>query len=1172
MATNLTDTAFKDTYKDDFTDSANFHRILFNSGRALQARELTQLQTIIQTEMQRFGANIFKEGGKVNGGNVTLNRREFIKLATNALPSDSSTVVNQTFTDGDGIKVKILKAVDATGSDPDTIYVEYIDTLTGTAGTDQVRCANGGTLTHSAGTLDPMTIAASAATGRGLEASITQGHFFVQGHFVFVKAQSIFVDKYVAQPTKEIGFKIVQDIVSTADNSALFDNQGASPNEAAPGADRLRITLTLSLKDDITASDNFVFLGEVVNGVMAKEVTNDDAYNTLGNVLARRTKEESGDYIVEQYTAKFEPLNDSNLTLDVTGGLAYVDGYRIVTGATEITVPKAQTTKALTNDAIVPQYGNFVLFDSNYNLPELHAKSLLFNMELDSAAATAQTLGTARIRHYEEDGANHRAYLYDVQMKSGKSFNNVKAIGEGHSATINLVLDGNGKSTPKDVSGNSLLFPLSRIAPSTLLYNTGVSIITQQKYTVTTNSSGVLASAEGIANGGTGGVFTSTSQWIAVRTDGKIDPDVAFSLPSTTTFNITSGADNSQEYDVYALQKRVGGTGNFQFKALTKSLSSPVEHTVSLQNDLDSDGNGTKFFSLRKCDVYKMDMIKLNDSTGSDLTSFFNFDNGQRDNFYGIGRLVLKSGQTLPTGNLFVRFKHFTAGTSPQTGTHFDVTSYPTGDSVGYTGIPSHRLNDGTTVSLRDVLDFRPYAAILADSAGVMSFTFDSSGTTATVIPQLPVPGVSFDVNPTFNLPRNDRLVVRTSDDPTKATTPKGGLHYIQGVPDFEPQLPPLPDGALPIYNFFLEPFTLNESDLSSEILEAKRFTMADIADLEDDIADLKELVLLNTLENATQSLTVLDSAGLARTKAGFLVDNFQDYTFAAEDRLEYRAAIEPLDGVLRPLAIGNEIKLNYDSDNSSTSRGAPRASVGYSGRPQSGDLVTLEIDSDHIFIDQDLCTETENINPFAVLTGKGTLELSPASDTWIERRTIPALVVDGGTIRKTVNVTVLNGGKLTNKQGPQGSTGKGGGGPDAGGGSCFAIGTLLLLANGVLKAIENIDIGDILMEGGRVRTLIIGDGSKEDWYMYGSTKLTGSHTVYENGEWKRVSESVKAVRSTPEKRIYTLINEEHRVVAADGTIFGDYDEVDNRDIEPQLLEIMNKENVPHAVRKVEAA
>ena len=101
----------------------------------------------------------------------------------------------------------------------------------------------------------------------------------------------------------------------------------------------------------------------------------------------------------------------------------------------------------------------------------------------------------------------------------------------------------------------------------------------------------------------------------------------------------------------------------------------------------------------------------------------------------------------------------------------------------------------------------------------------------------------------------------------------------------------------------------LNQKGLRLKDLKSNSIN---IADLEDDIADLKELVLLNTLENATQSLTVLDSAGLARTKAGFLVDNFQDYTFSAEDRLEYRAAVEPLDGVLRPLAIGNEIKRNH--------------------------------------------------------------------------------------------------------------------------------------------------------------------------------------------------------------------------------------------------------------------
>ena len=38
MATSVTNTTFPVTYKDDFVDSDNYHRILFNSGKALQAR------------------------------------------------------------------------------------------------------------------------------------------------------------------------------------------------------------------------------------------------------------------------------------------------------------------------------------------------------------------------------------------------------------------------------------------------------------------------------------------------------------------------------------------------------------------------------------------------------------------------------------------------------------------------------------------------------------------------------------------------------------------------------------------------------------------------------------------------------------------------------------------------------------------------------------------------------------------------------------------------------------------------------------------------------------------------------------------------------------------------------------------------------------------------------
>ena len=73
MTTPLTTNAFRTTYKDDFSDSAGFHRILFNAGRALQAREVTQLQTILQNQIQRFGDNIFKEGAVVKPGGPNVN-------------------------------------------------------------------------------------------------------------------------------------------------------------------------------------------------------------------------------------------------------------------------------------------------------------------------------------------------------------------------------------------------------------------------------------------------------------------------------------------------------------------------------------------------------------------------------------------------------------------------------------------------------------------------------------------------------------------------------------------------------------------------------------------------------------------------------------------------------------------------------------------------------------------------------------------------------------------------------------------------------------------------------------------------------------------------------------------------------------------------------------------
>ena len=54
-------------YYDDFDESKKFHKILFRAGRPVQARELTQSQSLLQNQVQRFGDHMFKEGSILNG-------------------------------------------------------------------------------------------------------------------------------------------------------------------------------------------------------------------------------------------------------------------------------------------------------------------------------------------------------------------------------------------------------------------------------------------------------------------------------------------------------------------------------------------------------------------------------------------------------------------------------------------------------------------------------------------------------------------------------------------------------------------------------------------------------------------------------------------------------------------------------------------------------------------------------------------------------------------------------------------------------------------------------------------------------------------------------------------------------------------------------------------------
>ena len=71
-------------YFDDYNEDKKFVRVLYRPGRAVQARELTQAQTLQQVQTRRFAEYFFKQGALVDGceQNLDLNL-SFVKLQTN---------------------------------------------------------------------------------------------------------------------------------------------------------------------------------------------------------------------------------------------------------------------------------------------------------------------------------------------------------------------------------------------------------------------------------------------------------------------------------------------------------------------------------------------------------------------------------------------------------------------------------------------------------------------------------------------------------------------------------------------------------------------------------------------------------------------------------------------------------------------------------------------------------------------------------------------------------------------------------------------------------------------------------------------------------------------------------------------------------------------------------
>ena len=85
-------------YYDDFNSDDNFHKVLFRPGFAIQARELTTLQSILQNQIEKHGEHIFKEGTVVIPGQVSYSP-DYYSLAVETTFGGESVNVAQFYND-----------------------------------------------------------------------------------------------------------------------------------------------------------------------------------------------------------------------------------------------------------------------------------------------------------------------------------------------------------------------------------------------------------------------------------------------------------------------------------------------------------------------------------------------------------------------------------------------------------------------------------------------------------------------------------------------------------------------------------------------------------------------------------------------------------------------------------------------------------------------------------------------------------------------------------------------------------------------------------------------------------------------------------------------------------------------------------------------------------------
>ena len=472
-------------YYDDFNAEKNYMRIMYNPGRAVQARELTQCQTSLQNQIASAGAFFYKDGTPISGGRITMSLvQPFMKVAptdTEGQPIDVRLLVGKTFTgNSSGQKINV------TDCDTEKRYIffsylggalvegeSFISTTTPTK-----------TFYMEAGSVDTAIIA-----------HCDSGTLFINGFYITIPSGDIVVAADDQDALYNIGYKIEEQFVTSATDLSLNDNASGSTNANAPGADRYQLTASLYSFKGSEAPDGIKFIAGIAiqNKVVIKEQDDPLKDSALMDLLAKRTYDESGSYTVKPWKIQLKEhkTDSSKYIVSVQEGSGYIQGYNVETRiSTDIEANKSRSSLTKNDINVFNNDGlyTYALYENNI----LSATTIpQFNTEVVEVTTgkngTGTVIGECYIRSLYKESNRMLIYLYNAAGVSN-GFNGARSIRSKQTPAnyINLYVDENnfavllGEENPSIINlGYSYVKSLTA---------TGIEYESIKRYTVTSEA------------------------------------------------------------------------------------------------------------------------------------------------------------------------------------------------------------------------------------------------------------------------------------------------------------------------------------------------------------------------------------------------------------------------------------------------------------------------------------------------------------------------------------------------------------------------------------------------------------------------------------------------------------------------------------------------------------